>query len=144
MEPPAAKGSASCCKTCGLGARHFGSRGTYPAYHPLSGVKLLPSICGYMDESMYTSINVLKIGEAGQSFLFAKLRDAEQGESVQADAFGSGELMGQLPLVVRHAELVMDPLALAFGLVAAARGFLLSVLRIFSEGGEASVFRLRH
>jgi hypothetical protein len=44
--------------------------------------------------------------------------------------------MGQLPLVVRHAELVMDPLALAFGLVAAARGFLLFVLRIFGEGGE--------
>src|SRR5215471_4424440 len=85
-----------------------------------------------------------KIRKRRQPLFLAQSRNAEQGEFVEADAFGHGKLARQFPLILCHAELVMNPLPFGFALVTTEREFLILVLRIFSKGGESSIFRFRH
>ena len=52
------------------------------------------AISGCIDVWMFTSIHLFltKIGKRRQPLFLAKSRDTEQGEFVEADAFGHGEL----------------------------------------------------
>jgi len=80
-----------------------------------------------------------KIGKRRQPLFLAKSRDTEQGEFVEADAFGHGELARQFPLILCHAQLVMNPLPFGFTLVTAEREFLLLVLRIIGKGSKSGM-----